>query len=346
MATLIVVKTGVSRLNHYNTSMDLLRSLPLGLYLEHPLTWMHRLDPRVKMAWLMGFLLTPILANPFWRLGMVGLLMALTLGAGIPFRVWKQQMGWLLILGSLVFGLTAIAPDGLPDDPQPRRPSPALVDRVAPSEKRSSGKDLSETSDLQTISPVLNATLNSTSGYRYVLFNPVLLNKFTITVTRRSLDLGIRISTLIFTLIYSTTLFLLTTSPEEITAGLEDLAAPLGRLGLPITEITLTLTLSLRFIPLVLEEVQNLVRSVWTRAINWKKLGLRQGAQVWLRVAERLLLNLLLRAEQIAGAIQVRGFTSADQHRVPWHDLRLQGLDGIALMSLVALFGGRFLFGG
>ncbi|MGA0199331.1 MAG: energy-coupling factor transporter transmembrane component T family protein, partial [Prochlorotrichaceae cyanobacterium] len=108
--------------------MDLLRSLPLGLYLEHPVTWMHRLDPRVKMAWLMGFLLTPVLANPPWRIGMVLFLMGLTLAAGIPWRVWKQQMGWLLILGTLVFVLTAIAPDGLPDDPQPRRPSVSLAD--------------------------------------------------------------------------------------------------------------------------------------------------------------------------------------------------------------------------
>ena len=335
--------------------MDLLRSLPLGLYLEHPFTWMHRLDPRVKMAWLMGFLITPILANPLWRLAMVFLLIALTLAAAIPLRVWKQQMGWLLLLGSMVFLLTTIAPDGLPNNPQPRRPHPALVDLpewVAPQpEKRFQWKPLDSPSPQPSFpqgaeTPAVETPTAPAPAYRYVLFNPKLLNQFSITITRRSLDLGIRISTLIFTLIYSTTLFLLTTSPEEITAGLEDIFAPLGRLGLPITEITLTLTLSHRFIPLVLEEVQNLVRSVWTRAINWKKLGLRQGFLVWLRVAERLLLNLLLRSEQIAGAIQVRGFTTADRHQVPWHDLRLQSRDGLALMGLAALFGGRLIWGG
>lgn len=311
--------------------MDLLRSLPLGLYLEHPVTWMHRLDPRVKMAWLMGFLLTPILANPVWRLGMVVLLIVLTLAAKIPWRVWKQQMGWLLILGTLVFVLTAIAPDGLPDDPQPRRPSVSLADLPPLTEISQEGQKA--------------LARPPATSYRYVILETRVLNVFPLTLTRRSIDLGMRISTLIFTLIYSTTLFLLTTSPEEITAGLEDLLSPLRRVGIPITEIMLTLTLSLRFIPLVLEEVQNLVRSIWTRAINWKKLGLRQGAQVWLRVAERLLLNLLLRAEQIAGAIEVRGFTSPDRHRVLWHDLRLQPRDFFALFGLALLFGGRFLWG-
>jgi energy-coupling factor transport system permease protein len=179
-----------------------------------------------------------------------------------------------------------------------------------------------------------------------VVVHTKLLKTFSLTLTRYSIDLGVRIGTLIFTLIYSTTLFLLTTSPEEITAGLEDLLSPLRRLGWPITEVSLTLTLALRFIPLVLEEVQNLVRSIWTRAINWKKLGLRQSAQVWLRVAERLLLNLFLRAEQISGAIQVRGFTSPDRHRVPWHDLRLQKQDTVALITLVLMFGARLYWGG
>ncbi|MDX2100172.1 MAG: CbiQ family ECF transporter T component, partial [Leptolyngbyaceae cyanobacterium bins.59] len=100
--------------------MDLLRSLPLGLYLENPVTWLHRLDPRVKLAWLMSFLLTPILANPEWRLLLVALLVALTLSAMIPLRVWRQQMGWLLLLTFFVLLLTAVAPDGLAVEHQNR----------------------------------------------------------------------------------------------------------------------------------------------------------------------------------------------------------------------------------
>ena len=108
--------------------MDLLRSLPIGLYLEEPTTWLHHLDPRIKLVWLMGFLLSPILANSSWRIALVAVLIAMTLTVGIPLRVWRQQMGWLLILGTLVMVLTAIAPDGLPAEHQPRRPSQALTE--------------------------------------------------------------------------------------------------------------------------------------------------------------------------------------------------------------------------
>lgn len=282
--------------------MDLLRSLPLGLYLEQPVTWLHHLDSRVKFIWLMSFLLAPLVDNPYWRLSMVAVLIFLTLSAAIPWRVWRNQMGWLLVVAGLVFLLSAIAPDGFAVNPTPRLPA--------------------------------SITLPQPTDYRYVIWSagPAV-------VTRRSLDLAVRVSTLLFTLIYSTNLFLLTTAPEEITAGLESLMRPLRRFNLPVTEITLTLTLSLRFIPLVLEEVQNLVRSVRTRAINWKKLGIRKSLQVWLMVSERLLENLLLRAEQIASAMTVRGFTSPSEHRVQWHQLRLRRGDWVALGSLFLFWG-------
>lgn len=294
--------------------MDLLRSLPLGLYLEKPITWLHQLDPRVKLAWLMSFLLSPILANAVWRVVPVVMLILVTLTASIPLRVWRQQMGWLLMLTFFVLIVAAISPDALAVDYQPRLPS----DAIAP----------------------------NPSNYEYVLFELGPIFQLYVKVTRRSLDLAVRLSTILFTLIYSTNLYLLTTAPEEITAGIESLMRPLRRLNWPVTEIALTLTLSLRFIPLVLEEIQNLIRSVRTRAINWRKLGWKGAVRVWMMVAERLLENLLLRAEQMANAMMVRGFTSPNKHRVQWHQLRLKKGDWIALASLVMFWGTRLFWGG
>ncbi|MBE9187358.1 energy-coupling factor transporter transmembrane protein EcfT, partial [Microcoleus sp. LEGE 07076] len=176
-------------------------------------------------------------------------------------------------------------------------------------------------------------------------YNYVLFKGGPIKITRKSIDLAINVSTLFFTVIYSTNLYLLTTASEEITGAIENLMQPLRRLHLPVTEIALTLTLSLRFIPLVLEEIQNLVRSVSTRAINWKKLGFRRAAQIWLLIAERLLENLLLRAEQIASAMKVRGFTSPDRHRVEWHSLHFKLRDWIAFGCLIVLWSARLVWG-
>lgn len=328
--------------------MDLLRSLPLGLYLEQPITWLHRLDPRLKLAWLMTFLAAPLLANPFWRLLLSALLVFLTVSALIPLRVWRQQMGWLLVLSFMVFALTTVLPDGLKARHQPRLPVDELAFAQQPDKLPPVSAPLPWYNPLgfgkPTASPpagtVLSAPLPQPTDYRYVLFKSRWF-----TVTKRSIDLAIRYSTLLFTLIYSTNLFLLVTAPEEITAAIESWMAPLRRFNLPITEVALTLTLSLRFIPLVLEEVQNLMRSISTRAINWRKLGWRSAVQVWLTVAERLLENLLLRAEQIASAMKVRGFTSPNEHQVQWHQFRLIWVDWVAIASLAGLWSARLIWG-
>ncbi|WGV28857.1 energy-coupling factor transporter transmembrane component T family protein [Halotia branconii] len=305
--------------------MDLLRSLPLGLYLEQPQTWLHKLDPRVKIFWLMSFLTSYSFANNQWRILLVALLIIFTLVAKIPRRVWQQQMGWLLTLSVLVLLIAAVSPDGLGIDYQPRLPA--------------NEQALLQQSNTNNAKVVTEQVFN-TKKYSYVLFH-----KGPVKVTRHSLDLAVRLSTILFTVIYSTNLYLLTTAPEEITTAIESLMQPLRRFKIPVTEITLTLTLSLRFIPLVLEEVQNLARSVMTRAINWKKLGLKGAFKVWMIVAERLLENLLLRAEQMASAMMVRGFTSPNEHRVKWHELRLKARDWLAIAMLTLFWGVRVVLG-
>jgi energy-coupling factor transport system permease protein len=290
--------------------MDLLRSLPLGLYLEQPVTWLHRLDPRVKIAWLLSFLFATILANVPCRLILVGLLIAIALTARIPWRALKQQLGFVLMFGGLLFVASMLLPDSTTTLQQPRLPEEAMV----------------------------------VTNYHFVLFQ-FKQSFINLLVTRKSLNLGIYSSTLLFTLIYSATIFLLTTAPEEVTAGLEKLMQPLKFFRVPVTEIALTLTLALRFIPLVLEEIQNLVRAIATRGINWKKLGIKNSAKVWMIVSEKFLENLLMRAEQIATAMQLRGFTTPNEHQVEWQQLRLGTTDVIALVLLVILWIARFIWG-
>lgn len=293
--------------------MDLLRSLPIGLYLEQPVTWLHRLDPRVKLGWLLSFLLAPILASASWKLALVALLVIISILAGIPWRALKQQMGWLLLFGGAIFLVGMFAPDSINVSHQLRSPPDVGAEIAQP--------------------------------YQYVLFK-IDSGIIHLKITKKSLDNAIYASTLIFTSIYSATVYLLTTSPEEVTAGLDRLMAPLRRWNIPVNEITLTLTLALRFIPLVLEEIQNLVRSVYTRAIDWQKLGLKNSAKVWLTVSEKILENLLSRAKQIAIAMQVRGFTTPNTHKVEWHQLKLGKADLFAMFVLCLFWVARFVVGG
>ena len=275
--------------------MDFLRQLPIGQFVaeesgEGRGSWLRRLDPRLKLAWTVAFLVTPILAGAVWRLGLVGMLLLITALSGLPWRLWRRSLPLLLGLALLVGSLAAFLPAGSTVSAQLQRPPEEV--RLLPG------------------SPLEPAPERAGMAWDLLRWGPVQLGPLPLgplVVTRRSASLGLNGATLLFTLIHSANLLLLTTPPEELVWALAWFLAPLGRLGWPVERLGFTLLLSLRFLPLVQEELQNLLRSVATRAVNLRRLGWRLSLGVVLGVAERLLANLLLRAEQGAEAMQARG---------------------------------------
>ena len=290
--------------------MDWLRQLPIGQYVDGAGGWLRQLDPRLKLAWTVAFLLTPILAGPFWRLGLVGLLLLLTAFSGLPPRLWAKGVALLLALALAVGVLAAVLPAAS---------TPAAVLQRPPAELR-----------LEPGKPQSPAPSSSGLAWELGRLGPL-------QVTRRSLELGISGGTLLFTLVHSANLMLLTTPPEQLVWAISWWIAPLGRLGLPVERLGFTLLLALRFLPLVQEELQNLLRALATRAVVFKRLGWKGALALVLAIGERLLANVLLRAEQGADALIARGgrlLQPADLHQ---HQSALQPVNGLALVGLMLL---------
>ncbi len=306
--------------------MDILRQLPIGQFVaEEPavgqgrVSWLRRLDPRLKLAWTVAFLVTPILAGPLWRVALVLLLLLITAASGLPWRLWRRSLPLLLGLCLLVGSLAAFLPAGGAAPAQLQRP-PAEV-RLAPD------------------SPLQPPPERLGMAWELVRWGPLV-------VSRRSAQLGLNGATLLFTLVHSANLLLLTTPPEELVWAISWCLAPLVRLGWPVERLGFTLLLSLRFLPLVQEELQNLLRAVATRAVNLRRLGWRAALGLVLGVAERLLANLLLRAEQGAESLLARGGTwlPPDQlHRrsLDWGRGR-RWLNLVCALALLGLLGLRW----
>ena len=91
---------------------------------------------------------------------------------------------------------------------------------------------------------------------------------------------------------------LLTTLQEDIVWGLSWFLYPLRKIGLPISKRLFQLLIALRFIPLVQEEFQNLIKSVSVRSISFRNLGLKKSFNVLLILVERLFQNIFLRIDQ------------------------------------------------
>jgi energy-coupling factor transport system permease protein len=166
-----------------------------------------------------------------------------------------------------------------------------------------------------------------------------------LVVTRRSAELGLNSATLLFTVIHSANLLLLSTPPEELVWGLSWCLTPLAALGVPVDRLGFTLLLALRFLPLVQEEFQNLLRSVATRSLNLRQLGLQASLGLLLGLGERLLANVLLRAEQGAESLLARGGQWVAPRQLLRSPLRLPALQLAALVGLLLLMGLRWRYG-
>lgn len=273
--------------------MDWLRQIPIGQYVDaaglEGTSWLHRLDPRLKLAWTLAFLVTPVLAAPSWRLSLVGLLLLVTLFSGVPLRLWRRSVPALLAFAALV-GLLSLL---LPASPAPtaglQRPPGEIL--LVPSQ----GDAPAERSGLPW----------EIGRWGPVAVGPLSLGP--VVITRKSAELGLNASTLLFTVVQSANLLLLTTAPEALVWAINWWLRPLAWLGWPMERLGFTLLLALRFLPLVQEELQNLLRALATRAVNLKSLGWKTGLGLVLAVGERLLANVLLRSEQGAEALMARG---------------------------------------
>ena len=290
--------------------MDWLRQIPMGQFVDGREGWLRRLDARLKLAWSLVFLLTPVLAGPLWRVALVLGLLLLTLISGLPRRIWWRSLLVLTLLALAVGTLSMLLPAADPAATLALRSPQELPD--APPQ-----------------------------GPSWVVFELGPLS-----VDRASLLLGLRTSTLIFTVIHSINLVLISTPPEDLVWALSWWLAPLNRLGLPMERLGFQLLLALRFLPLVQEELQNLLRSLASRAVNLRRLGFKASFGLVLAVGERLLANILLRAEQGADALVARGglVSGPEDFRIP--DERPAPLvNGLALLSLLAVLGLRTRYG-
>ena len=91
--------------------MDWLRQIPMGQYVDgSDVVRLRRIDPRLKLAWSLVFLLTPVLAGPWWRVGLVVSLFVITALSGLPRKLWWRSLLVLVLLALAVGSLSMLLP--------------------------------------------------------------------------------------------------------------------------------------------------------------------------------------------------------------------------------------------
>ena len=252
--------------------MNILTRFSIGQYVDGNKSWLRIIDSRLKIIAVLIFLLTPIWAGPYWRLSLVVALLFITFLSFLPIRIWWRSVTLLTCLSLLIGILTLIASTDIQSLDSPFRDPNELEIILENHEKWN---------------------ILEIPAKKIIFFT---LGPYNLSYS--AFELGIKTSTLIFTVVHSVNLMLLTTPQEDIVWGLSWFINPFRKIGLPIDKWLFQLLIALRFIPLVQEEFQNIIKSISVRSINFKNLGFKKSINVLLTLLERLFLNIFLRIEQ------------------------------------------------
>ena len=103
-------------------------------------------------------------------------------------------------------------------------------------------------------------------------------------------------------LVVGTSLLTLTTSPIELTDGLEKLLSPLKVVGLPAHELAMMMTIALRFIPTLIDETDKIMKAQMARGADFESGNVLSRAKNLVPLLVPLFVNALRRAEELANA--------------------------------------------
>ncbi|GAB6138749.1 energy-coupling factor transporter transmembrane component T family protein [Halanaerobaculum tunisiense] len=158
-------------------------------------------------------------------------------------------------------------------------------------------------------------------------------------IEEEGLRLGSFMALRLIFLISYTSLLTLTTSPLELTDGLEKLLDPFKRFGVPAHELAMMMTIALRFIPTLLEEAQKIMKAQKARGADFESGNLVQRAKSLLPLLVPLFVNSFRRADDLALAMEARCYRGGE-NRSRMKVLRLARRDYLTLaVSTVYLLG-------
>jgi len=223
--------------------MDWLKKIPIGQYVSGKSSWLRGIDPRIKLSWILLFLLTPILANSLWRISTAFVLLLITFLSFLPPRIWWRSLVFLLAFSLIIGSLSIVLPASQSSFELPIRASDEIPGAIV----------LTRSWEIFRLGPF---------NFGGISLGPLI-------VDRRSAELGIKTSTLIFTVIHSVNLMLLTTLQEDIVWALSWFMYPLRKTGLA-AKILLQVhdELVLEVDPKDLEETKLLVQNTMENAVK------------------------------------------------------------------------------
>ena len=151
--------------------------------------------------------------------------------------------------------------------------------------------------------------------------------------------MAVLMSVRIVCLIAGSSLLTYTTSPIELTDALERLMKPLNKIKVPVHELSMMMTIALRFIPTLIEETDKIISAQKARGADMETGGLMQRAKALIPILIPLFVSSFRRADELAMAMECRCYRGGEG-RTRMKQLHLSPRDFVALVVVIAAFGG------
>ena len=158
-----------------------------------------------------------------------------------------------------------------------------------------------------------------------------------LTVTREGITMAVKMAVRLSLLIIGSSVMTLTTTPNNLTDGLERLLKPLQKLRVPVHEIAMMMSIALRFIPILLEETDKIMKAQTARGASFDEGNLLQRAKSMVPLLVPLFISAFRRANDLAMAMEARCYRGGDG-RTKMKPLHYEKRDYLTYVVLLADF--------
>lgn len=154
--------------------------------------------------------------------------------------------------------------------------------------------------------------------------------KITVEGIETALFMALRLTFLII----GSSLMTLTTTPNQLTDGMETGLAPLKKLHVPVHEISMMMSIALRFIPILLEETDKIMKAQQARGADFEEGKLMERVKALVPVLVPLFVSAFRRANDLAMAMEARCYRGGEG-RTRMKPLKYEKRDRVAYLCLL-----------
>lgn len=162
----------------------------------------------------------------------------------------------------------------------------------------------------------------------------VLFHAWIFTVTEGGLRTAVYMAVRLIYLIIGSSLMTFTTTPNELTDGIETLLRPLNKIHVPVHEIAMMMSIALRFIPILLEETDKIMKAQLARGADFESGNILQRAKSMIPILVPLFVSAFRRANDLAMAMEARCYRGGEG-RTKMKPLRYHGRDYVAYIVVI-----------